>query len=56
MSEWEEKLPPIMREKLARIGEITPEEKARMKDLDQLTSLLSGFYKGEIPQKTVNRV
>jgi len=32
MSEWEEKLPPIMREKLARIGEITPEEKARMKD------------------------
>ena len=47
MSEWEEKLPPIMREKLARIGEITPEEKARMKDLDQLTSLLSGFYKGE---------
>ena len=47
MSEWEEKLPPIMREKLAKIGEITPEEKARMKDLDQLTSLLSGFYKGE---------
>jgi len=48
MSEWEEKLPPIMREKLARIGEVTQEEKERMKDLDQLTSLLSEFYKGEL--------
>ena len=53
MSEWEEKLPPIMREKLARIGEITPEEKARMKDLDQLASLLSGFYKGEITSEAL---
>ena len=53
MSEWEEKLPPIMREKLARIGEITPEEKARIKDLDQLTSLLSGFYKGEITSEAL---
>ncbi len=32
MSEWEENLPLIMREKLARIGEFTPEEKARMKE------------------------
>ena len=48
MSEWEENLPLIMREKLARIGEFTPAEKERMKDLDQLTSLLSGLYKGEI--------
>ena len=48
MAEWEEKLPPIMREKLARIGEVTPEEKERMKDLDQLTSLLSGFYTGQL--------
>jgi hypothetical protein len=48
MSEWEENLPLIMREKLARIGEFTSEEKARMKDLEQLTSLLSGFYKSEI--------
>jgi len=53
MSEWEEKLSPIMREKLARIGEITPEEKARIKDSDQLTSLLSGFYKGEITSETL---
>jgi len=48
MAEWEEKLPPIMREKLARIGDVTPEEKERMKDLDRLTSLLSGFYKDDL--------
>jgi hypothetical protein len=48
MAEWEEKLPPIMREKLARIGQVTPEEKERMKYLDLLTSLLSGFYKDQL--------
>ena len=48
MSEWEANLPPIMREKLARIGEVTPGEKERMKDLDEMTSLLSRFYKGEL--------
>ena len=48
MSEWGENLPPIMREKLARIGEITPGEKERMKDLNEMTSLLSRFYKGEL--------
>jgi hypothetical protein len=30
MAEWEEKLPPIMKEKLARIGEATSEEKQRI--------------------------
>ena len=48
MGEWEEKLPPIMREKLARIGEVTPEEKESMKEIEQLTSILSEFYKGKI--------
>ena len=48
MAEWEEKLPPIMREKLARIGEVTPEEKESMKEIEQLTSILSEFYKGEL--------
>jgi len=48
MAEWEEKLPPIMREKLARIGEVTPQEKEKMKDLDRLTSLLAEFHKGEL--------
>lgn len=48
MAEWEEKLPPIMREKLARIGEVTPEEKERMKEIEQLTSMLSEFYMGKL--------
>jgi hypothetical protein len=48
MSEWETNLPPIMREKLAKIGEVTPGEKERIKDLDHVTSLLSQFYKGEL--------
>jgi hypothetical protein len=51
MAEWETNLPPIMREKLARIGKITPGEKERIKDLDRMTSLLSQlsqFYKGEL--------
>lgn len=46
MAEWEEKLPPIMREKLAKIGEATPKEKERMKEQERLDSLLSEFYKG----------
>lgn len=46
MAEWEEKLPPIMREKLVKIGEATPEEKERMKEQERLDSLLSEFYKG----------
>ena len=48
MAEWEEKLPPIMREKLARIGEVTPEEKESLKEMEQLTSILSEFYKGQL--------
>ena len=48
MPEWEEKLPPLMKEKLARIGEATPEEKERMRDSELLDSLLSKFYKDEL--------
>lgn len=48
MEEWEEKLPPIMREKLARIGEVTPEEKESMKEIGQLNSILSEFYRGKL--------
>jgi hypothetical protein len=48
MAEWEEKLPPIMREKLARIGEVTPKEKESLKEIEQLTSILSEFYKGKL--------
>ena len=48
MEEWEEKLPPIMREKLARIGKVTREEKESMKEIEQLTSILSEFYRGKL--------
>ncbi len=48
MSDWEDKLPPIMREKLAKIGSLTPEEKERMKASEQLTAVLSAFYKGDL--------
>ena len=48
MAEWEEKLPPLIREKLARIGKVTPEEKERMKGSEQLDSILSEFYKGQL--------
>ncbi|MEW6141714.1 MAG: hypothetical protein AB1597_00965 [Chloroflexota bacterium] len=48
MATWEDKLPPIMREKLAGIGDLTPEEKARMKAAEQLSGILAAFYKGDI--------
>jgi thioredoxin len=41
-----EGLPPIVSEKLIRIGGITPEEKERMTEGQQLDSLLEEFYKG----------
>ncbi len=46
MGAWEDRLPPLMREKLAATGELTPEEKARMKELDNLNSVLAEFFKG----------
>ncbi len=53
MDNWEEKLPPVARERLARIGEMTQEEKEKMKDAEQLKSLLSEFYGGEIDPEGV---
>ena len=47
MTEWEEKLPPRVRERLAKI-KITPEEKKRLKADEELKSFLSVFYRGEI--------
>ncbi len=44
MTDWEEKLPPIVRERLAKAGDLTSEEKERMKDSERLDSLLSEFY------------
>jgi thioredoxin 1 len=41
-----EGLPPIIREKLNRMGEVTPEEKERITERERLNSLLKEFYKG----------
>ena len=48
MKNWEQDLSPIARERLARIGQLTQEEKARMADSEKVTSLLSEFYQGQI--------
>ncbi|MCK4386423.1 MAG: hypothetical protein KAW52_09185 [candidate division Zixibacteria bacterium] len=47
MTEWEQRLPPRVRERLAKI-KITPEEKKRLKADEKLKSFLSAFYRGEI--------
>lgn len=48
MRNWEQDLSPIARERLARLGELTQEEKERMVDSEKVTSLLSEFYQGQI--------
>src|SRR4030043_1510351 len=47
MGNWEKDLPPIARERLARISELTPEEKQKMLDSEKVNSLLSEFYQGQ---------
>jgi hypothetical protein len=57
MRNWEKDLSPIARERLAKIGESTPEEKERMIDSDKVDSLLSEFYQGKInPESLWNRL
>jgi len=41
-------LSPLAREKLAKIGELTEEEKARLKCSEQLTSLLAEYFTNEL--------
>lgn len=48
MRNWEKDLSPIARERLAKIGELTQEEKERMIDSEKVNSLLSEFYQGQI--------
>lgn len=48
MADWEKELPPVVRERLTKAGEITPEDKERIKELGNLDSLLRDFYKGEL--------
>jgi len=48
MKNWDEDLPPLARERLAKIGELTAEEKEKMVDEEKVNSLLSEFYLGQI--------
>ncbi len=50
-------LSPLAKEKLAKIGELTPEEKLKLKYAEQLDSLLSGYFTGkQTPEGLCNEV
>jgi len=53
MRNWEKDLPPIARERLARIGELTREEKEKMIDSEKVNSLLSEFYQGQLDSESL---
>jgi len=53
MRNWEKNLPPIARERLAKIGELTQEEKEKMIDSEKVNSLLSEFYQGQIATESL---
>jgi DNA-directed RNA polymerase subunit L len=55
MRNWEQDLSPIARERLARIGELTREEKEKMLDSEKVNSLLSEFYQGQIDPESLWR-
>jgi hypothetical protein len=48
MRNWDEDLPPLARERLTKIGELTAEEREKMVDHEKVNSLLSEFYLGQI--------
>jgi hypothetical protein len=53
MRNWEKELPPIARERLAKIGELTREEKEKMIDSEKVNALLSEFYQGQIAPESL---
>jgi hypothetical protein len=53
MRNWEKDLPPIARDRLAKIGELTSEEKERTLDSEKVDSLLSEFYQGQIDPESL---
>ena len=55
MRDWERDLSPIARERLAKIGELTQEEKEGMLDSEKVDSLLSEFYQGQIDPESLWR-
>jgi len=48
MSDEHKELSPIMRQRLAEIGEITPDEKERIRDGQRLNALLGDFYRNDL--------
>jgi hypothetical protein len=48
MRNWDEGLSPLARERLAKIGELTAEEREKMADTEKVDSLLSEFYLDQI--------
>jgi hypothetical protein len=48
MSNWEDSLPPILRAKIEKAGSLTPEERTRQKAKDQIDTILSKFYRGDL--------
>lgn len=53
MKNWEKDLSPIARERLAKIGDLTQEEKEKMVDSERVNSLLSEFYQGQIDPESL---
>jgi len=53
MRDWEKDLSPIARERLAKIGELTQEEKEKVIDSEKVNSLLSKFYQGQIDPESL---
>jgi hypothetical protein len=53
MRNWEKDLSPIARERLAKIGELSREEKEKMIDAEKVNSLLSEFYQGQIDPESL---
>jgi hypothetical protein len=53
MTDWEKDLSPIARERLAKIGELSQEEKEQMVDSGKVNSLLSEFYQGQIDPESL---
>jgi hypothetical protein len=55
MAGWEDGLSPMIRARLAEIGEARPEEKERMREEGLLNSVLAEFYKGHIDPNTLRQ-
>jgi hypothetical protein len=53
MKNWENELPPIARERLAKVGDLTQEDKEKMVDSEKVNSLLSEFYQGQIDPESL---